>query len=193
MESSLRIAIIDVECTCNDFPLFGIEDYEIIEIGAVSCDLSHDGLKIVDSFQTFVRPTTRPILTDFCTQLTSIEQSTVDEAKILGETLTSLHDWLARNEISSWASWGNDRSVFIIECRLKSLENPLGPLKHFDVKRIFTQKFGQRAGMKIAMQFFAITPEGRAHSGIDDAENIAKIIANVELIRSAILCCATKI
>jgi len=41
--------------------------------------------------------------------------------------------------------------------------------------------------MKKAMQFFAIAPEGRAHSGIDDAINVAKIIANVETLRHAIL------
>jgi|SRR4051812_3519467 len=186
MESSLRIAIIDLECTCNNFPAFGVEDYEVIEIGAVSCDFSSEGLMILDSFQIYVQPTTRPILTDFCTQLTGIEQRTVDQAKVLGDALSDLHEWLVKNEICAWASWGNDSSIFVIECRLKLLENPLSHLKHFDVKRIFTQKFGQRAGMKRAMQFFGIVPEGRAHSGIDDAKNVAKILANEEVLRNAI-------
>ena len=45
-----------------------------IEIGLVVIDL--ETLEIVDEFQRFVRPQINPFLTDFCKELTSIQQRT---------------------------------------------------------------------------------------------------------------------
>lgn len=56
---------------------------EMIEIGLVVIDL--ETLEIVDEFQRFVRPQINPVLTDFCKQLTSIQQEDVDGAGIYVE------------------------------------------------------------------------------------------------------------
>lgn len=53
---------------------------EIIEVGAVTVDAAN--LQVVDEFQSFVRPTRHPRLTEFCTGLTSIAQQDVDNAPV---------------------------------------------------------------------------------------------------------------
>jgi hypothetical protein len=50
---------------------------EIIEIGAVMLDEKY---KDVREFDTFVRPIANPVLSTFCTQLTTIQQSNIDGA-----------------------------------------------------------------------------------------------------------------
>lgn len=74
---------VDLEPTCDDVgdsesprPLPVVPDQmETIEIGLVVIDL--ETLKVVDEFQRFVRPRINPFLTDFCKQLTSIQQADV--------------------------------------------------------------------------------------------------------------------
>ena len=51
---------------------------EIIEIGAVM--QSSRTFAIESEFQTFVRPVRRPVLTDFCTELTGITQHDLTDA-----------------------------------------------------------------------------------------------------------------
>lgn len=78
---------IDLEATCDEDSKPGEpphqlivqrEDMEAIEIGLTVIDLS--SLKVIDQFQSFVRPSLHPALTDFCRKLTTIKQSDVDAA-----------------------------------------------------------------------------------------------------------------
>jgi inhibitor of KinA sporulation pathway (predicted exonuclease) len=187
MAPPLRIAIIDLECTCDDKILFQTEDYEIIEVGVSLCELSIDDLKIIDSMQIYVKPLVRPILTTFCTELTGIKQTTVDQSNILADALPIVDKWMNENNVEVWGSWGNDRKQFIIECRLKSLVNPMEKIHHFDIKRIFSELFGWRVGMTRAMQLRGVVSEGRLHSGVDDARNVARLVKKERTIREAIL------
>ena len=72
---------VDLEATCDEVdesesprPLAVVPNQmETIEIGLVVIDL--ETLEIVDEFQRFVRPQINPLLTDFCKELTSIQQA----------------------------------------------------------------------------------------------------------------------
>ncbi|RYY04588.1 MAG: exonuclease domain-containing protein [Gammaproteobacteria bacterium] len=187
-EDDMRIALIDLECTCDvDVPLM-IEGHEIIEIGAVVCDLTVDNLVIVDSLQLYAMPIDNPHLSEFCIQLTGIEQATVDQAKPLVYVLLELHSWIMKNAIDVWGSWGGfDRSQFIMECRLKELANPLSELQHFNIKQLFAGKFGHKIGLERALMMQGLCFEGRAHSGIDDAKNIAILLSSNRILRDAIM------
>jgi len=188
MSLNLRIALIDLECTCSESQPILIEGHEIIEIGVVACDLSTDNLKIIDSLQLYVRPIDNPTLTAFCTKLTGIEQVIVDNAVPLNYRLLELSSWLQVSKVEAWGSWGVfDRSQFIMECRLKKLTNPLAHLQHFNVKQLFARKFGHKVGLGRALIMKELSFEGRAHSGIDDAKNVAKLLAQENILRDAIL------
>ncbi|KAF9148947.1 hypothetical protein BG015_009288 [Linnemannia schmuckeri] len=86
----------DVEATCElgfrfEFPS------EVIEFPVVLLDGST--LEIVDEFHSYVRPTHRPILGDFCKELTGISQETVDNAPTFVEVLSRFEDWLISHGI----------------------------------------------------------------------------------------------
>ena len=58
---------------------------EIIEWPCIL--VSTETHQIVDEFRSMVRPTEQPTLTPFCTELTSIQQTDVDEAPTLEEVI----------------------------------------------------------------------------------------------------------
>lgn len=71
---------------------------EIIEIGAVLVE--RDQLQIIDEFQTFIKPTKNPILTDFCKELTSITQKDIDSAPIFPIAIAEFKNWLYKSKRS---------------------------------------------------------------------------------------------
>ncbi|KAK3813574.1 MAG: ribonuclease H-like domain-containing protein [Linnemannia elongata] len=86
----------DVEATCElgfrfEFPS------EVIEFPVVLLDGST--LEIVDEFHSYVRPIHRPILSDFCIELTGISQETVDNAPTFVEVLARFEEWLTSHGI----------------------------------------------------------------------------------------------
>ncbi|KAF6764855.1 hypothetical protein DFP72DRAFT_1039730 [Ephemerocybe angulata] len=68
-------------------------------------DKGEDGLaselEVVDEFRTFVRPTWRPTLSEFCTELTGITQVCLKwiQAPLFPEMLAQLHQFLMKNEL----------------------------------------------------------------------------------------------
>jgi len=71
-----KFLVVDLEATCqlND------QNYgnETIEIGAV---MVYTNGGTIGDFDHFIKPVKKPILTDFCKDLTSIQQSDVDNAE----------------------------------------------------------------------------------------------------------------
>lgn len=51
----------------------------------------------MDEFESFVKPRLHPILSDFCTELTSIQQSDVENAELLEAVLPRHQDWLKQH------------------------------------------------------------------------------------------------
>ncbi|KAF9120943.1 3'-5' exoribonuclease 1 [Mortierella sp. 14UC] len=99
----------DVEATCElgfrfEFPS------EVIEFPVVLLDGST--LEIVDEFHSYVRPTHRPILSDFCKELTGISQDTVDRAPTFVEVLERFEEWLTSHEIIA-SDWTKDDTTTI--------------------------------------------------------------------------------
>lgn len=83
--------VIDLEATTDEggWPL---EEMEIIEIGAV---LVTCGGEEISQWQHFVRPIRHPQLTDFCRQLTQIEQYQLNNAAGFAQASQALDEWLA--------------------------------------------------------------------------------------------------
>ncbi|KIJ45889.1 hypothetical protein M422DRAFT_250675 [Sphaerobolus stellatus SS14] len=71
-----HILVLDFEATCA-FDVKGWPN-EIIEFPTLAFDLETNSVTHV--FHEYVKPVVNPELTDFCTELTGIEQSTVDAA-----------------------------------------------------------------------------------------------------------------
>jgi inhibitor of KinA sporulation pathway (predicted exonuclease) len=134
--------VIDFEATCCDRGSIPRNAMEIIEFGVVMVDAADFG--IVDEFQSFVRPLRHPLLTDFCTQLTSIRQTDVDVAPMLPECVVAFGSWLSRYRDFAFCSWGDyDHAQLRQDCEFHRIPNPIGA-PHRNLKRLFSERL-QRA------------------------------------------------
>jgi len=97
------LLVFDVEATCVPGRDFNWAN-EIIEWPVVLLrwkDKTPDGkaseLYKVDEFRTYVKPTFRPALSEFCKSLTGIQQADVDSAPTFCEILPRFKEWLAKH------------------------------------------------------------------------------------------------
>ncbi len=176
----MRFIILDLEATCTDNRNIYF-DNEVIEIGAVKIE----NKQVIDEFQSFVRPVVNTELTEFCKNLTSINQSDVDNAEIFPNVLDIFLNWCYdgitnKNDVL-FCSWGfYDRHQLEKDCeRYKINSNFISnhiSLKHqfhyVDKKHTISTK---GMSMTKALRILNIPLDGIHHRGIDDAKNIAKI------------------
>ncbi|NET69672.1 MAG: exonuclease domain-containing protein [Sphaerospermopsis sp. SIO1G2] len=169
--------IIDLEATCCDQRTIPRHKMEIIEIGAVL--LNRQTWEIDAEFQQFIKPVINPILTEFCTNLTSITQQQVDTAPTFIEAMSNLTAWLDLfpNSDYTFCSWGNyDKTQFLQDCKFHNFPYPFGA-EHRNIKQEFSEYLGvsYKFGMKKALEKIGKELKGTHHRGIDDARNIAEI------------------
>ena len=186
-EGLTHLLVLDFEATCDDNRSFG--PTEIIEFPVVFVELA--SRSIVHEFHTYVRPVAIPELTPFCTQLTGIEQSTVDGGVLLEEALSGL-----RQAMTEVLGEDPDPSSFVFvtcgdwdlktmlpkEVKRKNLASsvPPGMDQWCNIKHVFSSVTGVRArGMKGMLDHLGLELVGRHHSGIDDSRNIAALALNL--------------
>lgn len=183
------LVVVDFECTCVADTTYQKKtpfSHEIIEFPAVVVDLTLGESQDVfarPTFQRFVRPTERPRLSDFCTKLTGISQETVDAAEPLADVLAAFRAWLEEQNLApgtyAMAADGpwDLRKFLLGECARKHLaadprwrtwvDVSLHLRKHYDVKR--------PGNLENKLALLGLAFEGRPHSGLDDARNIARL------------------
>jgi 3'-5' exoribonuclease 1 len=144
---------------------------EIIEIGAV---LYRPGAGVVDERQLFVRPLQSPVLSDFCKELTGISQQDIDAAPAYPQALARLGE-IADPE-ALFCSWGDfDRRQFEKDCTLHKVDYPFPA--HLNLKRLFGHRTGKGLlALDVAVGDCGLRFEGRHHSGIADARNVAAVL-----------------
>lgn len=181
-----NIVVLDLEATCCNDDSFPRDEMEIIEIGAI---LLEPDFTSTSEFQTFVRPTRNPILTDFCGQLTTISQREVANAPPAEVAFAMFFDWLAANNVAKWGSWGNyDRKQFDQDAGYFAIPNPVAALPHFNIKAIYAKAHHCRPmGLGRAVSHMNLTFDGTAHLAIDDARNIARIVQFSESLQARII------
>jgi 3'-5' exoribonuclease 1 len=173
-----HILVVDLEATCCDSNSIPRHQMETIEIGAVIVDTT--SLEILDEFQTFIKPSRNPVLTEFCLQLTSITQHQIDTAPTFPTAIKLWQPWLAQFDKTIFSSWGAyDRKQFQQDSKHHQIDLPY-PVSsnHINLKELFstTQSLSKRYGMAQALKLANISLTGTHHRGIDDARNISKLI-----------------
>ncbi len=151
---------------------------EIIEIGI--CVLDTETGNITKKRGILVKPT-RSEVSPFCTQLTTITRELLDnEGVSFAEALRILRTEYDAHQYT-WASYGAyDIKMLQSQCRVRNVDYPMSQ-HHMNVKTLVTEKLGlkKNVGMKGALQILNIPLEGTHHRGVDDANNIAKILYKV--------------
>jgi 3'-5' exoribonuclease 1 len=169
----MNYIILDLEATC--WKQKGKFQSEIIEIGALCIN---ENKEILDEYCSFVKPIINPILSEFCTKLTTIEQQDIDVASEYPKVLSNFQDWILSYGANYWlCSWGfYDRSQFKKDCQLHRLD-ATWLRQHISLKHQYgdVHSLPRPISMKDALKREGFELQGTHHRGIDDARNIAQV------------------
>lgn len=146
---------------------------ETIEIGAVRLDAAR---QLVEEYDTFVRPVAFPRLSSFCTELTSITQDQVDAADTFPKAFARFLTWMGPNaRLVTWGAF--DVGQLRLDCERHGMVLPEHlAVNHLNLKTAFGKWKGRkRVAMHEALDLLGLPHIGRAHRGIDDARNLARI------------------
>ncbi|KAF9594011.1 hypothetical protein IFM89_026723, partial [Coptis chinensis] len=158
--------VMDFEATCdkdrNPHP------QEIIEFPSVLVNSVTGQLEA--SFQTYVRPVYHQHLSDFCKELTGIQQLQVERGVPLSEALLMHDKWLEDKGIKhtnfavvTWSNW-DCRVMLESECHFKRIWKPPYFNRWINLRVPFNEVFGGvRCNLKEAVQLAGLAWEGRAH------------------------------
>lgn len=173
------IACVDLEATCCNDESFDRDQMEIIEFG---CTVLDPQLNVVGSCNLFVKPVINPTLTDFCKELTTINQSDVDGAdnwSTAASQISAFFDQLGidRSQLI-WVSWGDyDRKQIQRDCARHHVVNPM-PLVHINLKAVDAKMGKQRKqrGLKRAVGHYKLSFPGTLHRACDDAKAVSMVL-----------------
>ncbi|MBK5966001.1 hypothetical protein CCR95_18440 [Thiocystis minor] len=173
-----RIIVIDFEATCDE-PHNPVPQ-EIIEFPAVVVNVPDRS--VMHEFHRYVRPVAHPRLTAFCTGLTGIGQATIDSADDFPTVFRDFQQWIGANgledaPIATCGNWDLD-TLMPAQCHQHGLPLPAWARSWINVKKVFARCFPQAQfkGLAGMLDHLGLTFEGRPHSGIDDARNIARVL-----------------
>lgn len=179
---------IDLECTCWPAEMIGAPDRmerEVIEIGLAAIDM--EKLEIVGTHSVLIKPEHHPVLSEFCTSLTTITNEMLECAPLFSEGLDQAMGWLSKfNEDYAWCSWGMfDLHHLQHESHRKGVDLGLRSALHFNAKTLYSQSHPRlkRRGMKSALDHEGVKLAGTYHRGVDDATNMARLIIHEHGIR----------
>ncbi|KAF9264868.1 hypothetical protein L218DRAFT_958043 [Marasmius fiardii PR-910] len=204
--------VLDVEATCDEGSGFDYPN-EIIEIPVALMTWKSCGevrqLVVQAEFHTFVKPSWRPVLSSFCTNLTGITQKEIDIAPDFPQALLSLKSFLADHGLIELATgerkmkfcWCTDGPFDIRDFMVKQSFISQHSLPSWmrgnvlDVREMVwnwcsqgTSQLRKRrkktstASRNIVAQLRALELpefEGRQHSGRDDTRNLSRILAEL--------------
>ncbi|XP_012283366.1 ERI1 exoribonuclease 3 [Orussus abietinus] len=184
------LLVLDFEATCVRSGK--IEPQEIIEFPCMT--LSTQDWKVKDVFHEYVKPRVHPLLSSFCMDLTGIVQEKVDGGASFPETMSKFSNWLSNGGYfrgdckSAFVTCGDwDLKVMLpSQCALERLEVPDCFETWIDLKKIFadTMHHYPRSMMDMLTRL-EIKHTGKLHSGIDDTQNMVKIIEHLAVLHNA--------
>lgn len=189
-EGPRYLIVVDFECTCVQDSTYQQKTpwkHEIIEFPAVLLDLEQPYVNVFSDapfFHRYVRPEENPRLSKFCVDLTGVSQSTVDAAPVLADVLPEFWAWIESLDVGdeSVVSLAADgpwdlRKFLLSECVRKGIaiddrlttwvDVSLHLRKFYDVKK--------PGNLENKLALCGMRFEGRPHSGIADARNIARL------------------
>jgi len=179
---------IDLECTCWPNEMVGAperHEREVIEIGLAAIDMA--SMEIVGTHSVLIRPEKHPVLSEFCTSLTTITDQMLESSPFFAEGLGQAMQWLSQfSDDFAWCSWGMfDLHHLQQECQQKGVELELRSALHFNAKTIYSRSHPRlkRRGMKSALAHEGIELLGSHHRGVDDARNMARLIIHEQASR----------
>ena len=187
-----HIVVLDFEWTCDNRRRV-LPCAEITQFPSVLVRLDGRGSSIVDEFDTFVKPTLNPTLSRFATELTAITQADVDAAPPMVDVLPRYLAWLRGHGLAdesggrlgawSFCTWSDADigGALATELRHKGLAMPGCFNQWIDLKVLYRRRYKTepRGGLRACVERLDLPFEGRAHNGLIDSRNTAKIVLHM--------------
>ena len=179
------LCVLDYEAVCEDG--VRLSPQEIIEWPTVLFHIRTN--TIVAEFHTYVRPEVHPV-TPFCTQLTGITPAMVSDAPHFPAVVSAHLAWLRAQSLDpdqparegaryAYVTCGDWDLKTCLPAVMKhhGIPTPAGLRQWINLKHAFPDVYrGMRPrGMTEMLDHLGLQLEGRHHSGIDDARNIARV------------------
>ncbi|KAK9352344.1 ribonuclease H-like domain-containing protein [Lipomyces doorenjongii] len=197
------ILCLDIEATFDGDKSFNQETHEVIELPCILVDIEEGG--IIDEFHTFVRPSVQPQLTKECIALTGITQDDIDNAPTFAEAIHLLDNFMKKHsdklhpppQIGSpppngwpglgprnyvWVTDGHadiERFLCLRSCHINRIRLPAYMSgRYIDMKLLFKTHFKERGFRRLPdmLARWGLSFEGREHSGLQDARQVARIM-----------------
>ena len=172
-----KLAFIDFEATCDigNGPEKGpkLRPQEIIEFSVVLYDTDS---KKTDQFQSYVRPIRKPILTEYCVNLTGITQEQVSKARPFNIVWSEFLKWFNRKLRGGevlFTSCGNwDLSIMLpLQHKFTNNKRDIPPIPEVmkrwcDIRQGFKQLYDikQTIGLQKMLDHLEMEFIGRPHS-----------------------------
>ena len=182
------ICILDFEATCFDNDEVARNKMEIIEFPSIlyKIDTSNNSYEYISEFHKYVKPTYKPVLTEFCKKLTGINQEIVNKSDtidiVYNDHIKWLDTYIKENDkfaILTCGAW-DLRTMLPNEIKNKQLKSHKYYNRYINIKDEFNYFYKKNAkGMIDMLKILKIKLTGKHHSGIDDTKNITKILLHM--------------
>ncbi|WP_299179300.1 3'-5' exonuclease [uncultured Neptuniibacter sp.] len=182
LDTKKYLLIVDVEHTCTEDGSIPPDMREIIELGAVLvCAKSFD---VISEFNSLVSPIIHPILSDFCIELTGINQEQISQAQPFSAVFERFIAWLPSSTTDYvFCSWGAyDLDQINIDCNHHNLDE-FSPTMKLNLKKGFakSQRIKPQVGMRKAFELKGLELAGKHHRSLADVQNIVKLLPYIFL------------
>lgn len=156
---------------------------EIIQIGAVRLDGCGNSL---DTYTTFVKPTIETRIAWNISRLTGITTADVEEAPKFDKAVNQFFGWIG-NTPTRVVTWGGeDKKVFLQECKTWDIETPANIRHWLDLQRVYPRLTKTASGRHGRMSLRAAAEwgcsdfnEACAHQALYDATKTAELMSDL--------------
>lgn len=169
----------DFEMLCSNRGL-SFKNMEAIRLGAVKYDINSEK---ITPFDRYISPVNRAPLSDFCKNLTGIEDYHLSDAANFKEVFRQFLLWVNGIEESRFFSWSkSDLLRLVIDAEahnisdktIRAIDN-----RYVDFQAIFTKRVTkQHFSVERALQLYGLEFFGSKHNPMFDAYNTLRIYLN---------------
>lgn len=191
-----HLIVLDFEWTADNKARM-LPHPEIIEWSCVLVEMARPA-RIVSELQLYVKPEHNPVLTAFSKELTAITQAQVDAGCSLCEAIAEFELWMCENglvvhprhdsnsqfKLLDYAivTWSDADLGSTLPTQMRALSIPRRP--HFDawinLKIAYERVYKKSSrGLQRCVEAIGLRFDGRAHSGLVDSVNTAKIVLDM--------------
>ncbi|MFI3141152.1 MAG: 3'-5' exonuclease [Clostridia bacterium] len=167
----MNYIILDLEWTGSFIKSKKKHINEVIQFGAVKLD---ENLKLIDKFESYVRPIFASRISTDVSKLTNISEQKVFSAKVFSKVLWDFKKWCGEDYIL--ASWSDADLRILLENHQLSPSKFKYPIecKYFDLQKYCQTRLDFSLGKQISLEDIAITLEidlqnMQLHTALDDA------------------------